>query len=151
MDDDLDDLDGITELVSALPTRIDGVSRPASGTTFVLLKSVAAPRRAAANAKAKMTPAAREAFLENAQRVKAGKPPKRGKADKKRRRRAQPAVAVKAALSGEVPATNCTGEASSILAAVTGERSNGMCNARTANGLPCQRPAVAGNRCHMHL
>ena len=96
MDDDLDDLDDITELVSVLPSRIDGVSRPASGTTFLLLKSVAAPRRAAAKAKAKMSPATRQAFLENAERVKAGKRPKKGKADKKRRRTAQPSMAAKA-------------------------------------------------------
>lgn len=151
--------DEITEILEFDPDRIDAVLSPANGTPFLLLKSVAAPSRAAAKAKAKfganaghrLSPEAREAFILNAQRVRQGKKPKRGKADKQRR--GAGSVASKAALgmtySQEVPATGCANESASILAAVTGE-STGMCSARTANGLPCQRPAVNGRRCHLH-
>lgn len=149
---DVDDSDGVTELTFIDPSRVDGVMTPATGSSFLVLKSRAAGPR--------LSPEARAAFRENAARVKRGEQPKRGKTVKqpkgkkgnKRRRGAGPLLALKAASSygAEIPATGVPNEAASILAAVTGEHTNRLCNARTSFGMPCRRPATRTGRCHLH-
>lgn len=131
-DDDSDELEP-TELVWIDPDRVDGVGSPASGASFLLVKSVAAPGRRSAMVK----------------RPKRGRKAIR-KASLKRAAKAARMVADTPAYSHEIPATNCRNEADSILASVTGERSSGLCSARTASGTPCMRPAVNGGRCHLH-
>lgn len=143
MSDYDDDLDGVTELTFVDPRRVDGVRTPASGSTFVLVKSRAAGPR--------LSPKTRQAFRENAQRVRRGERPKRGKAGKKakRGRVARPAMAAKAASSSGSPAMGA-GESDAILRWVTGE-SGATCGMPTADGSPCQRPSVGGLPCHHHI
>ncbi len=170
--DDEDGDDDVTEITSAEFEKVAGVRSPANRTPFILLKSresdvafapvvtkqqKAKPKPVSSfgrNAGTKLSPKARRAFQENAERVKAGKRPKPKKAKVKKTQRVEawPVMAAKAALSysQEIPATGCSGEAASIMAAVTGERSSGLCSARTASGTPCMRPAVGGKRCHLH-
>lgn len=115
-----------------------------------MLKSTAAPSKSKFGRK--LSPAARAAFAENAEAVRQGKRPKARKGKtKKRGRVALPALAAKAASSSEVPATGVSNEAASIMASVTGSRPDGLCSARTMAGTSCQRPAVAGGRCHLHI
>lgn len=141
------DDDDVTELTFIDPSRVDGVMTPATGSSFIVLKSRATPR---------LSPKTREAFRRNAERVRAGLKPgkskKRPKAKKAvhRSRIAQP-VAVNAAsgYSSEIPGSG-PGEAASIEAVLTGSRSSGICAMRTASGGVCQRPSVAGGPCHHH-
>ena len=172
---DFDDSE-ITEILEFDPARLDAVGSPANGTGWLMLKSVAVPSKFGR----KLSPKARAAFRANAEAVRQGKRPRKGKvknfergkdgvvtvpgpdrlaqrrakADRASSKRAARAVraAVKASggerYSNEIPASG-PGEAASILACVTGE-SGAMCSARTVNGAPCRRPAVAGGRCHLH-
>lgn len=152
-DDDMDDLDGVTELTFIDPSRVDGVMTPATGSTFLVLKSRAAESKSKFGRK--LSPTARAAFGENAEAVRRGKRLKSKTGKAKKRRRGAGLVASKAAsvsmsYSQEIPATGCANESASIMAAVTGERTGGVCSARTASGTPCMRPSVNGARCHLH-
>lgn len=141
--------DDVHELVEIDVDRIDGVGRAASGLPFLILKSVAPETKFGRNAGRRLSPAARAAFEANSEAVRQGRKPKqKGKVDKKRRRIAQPAMAAKAASGYGGPAVG-VGEADSILRYVTGE-SGATCGAMTADGSPCRRPSVGGQRCHLH-
>lgn len=164
---ELGDMDDVTEMYDIDATRVDGVAQPANRSPFLVVKGIG-----------NVSPRAREAFRENAKRVKAGLRPRKGKVSAKgwergpdgtitvagpaggkrvrpvkRRRVARSDMTVKAAAMGgysqEIPVTGVPDEARSIMASVTGE-SVGLCSARTANGAACRRPAVAGGRCHFH-
>lgn len=124
--------DDVHELFEIDVDRIDGVGKAASGLPFLLLKSVAPDWNKTAAKRAR-----------NARKAAA-------RASAKQAAKAARKAAETAGYSHEVPATNCVGEADSILASVTGERSSGMCSARTMAGTPCRRPAVSGGRCHLH-
>lgn len=140
---DFDDAE-ITELTFLDPDRLDAVASPANGRGWILLKSVAPAQGRAV--------AVKRSSKKDRKTAKHGLPYNAIRADKKvkRGRIARSAMTAKAASSGEIPATNCPNESASILAAVTGERSNGLCNSRTANGMPCRRPATPNGRCHLH-
>jgi len=73
-----------------------------------------------------------------------------GKAAKRKVKKGGGSTVQQARGSVEIPATNCPGEADSILASVTGQRTTGLCAARTQDGRPCMRPAVNGGACHHH-
>ena len=114
------DDDEVSELTELDVTKVSGVEHPATGTPFLLLKSAAQASRGAKDA--------------GGNHVLIG--------ERRRQRLA------KAAGETETPAMG-PGEADAIMRAVTGEGVD-TCAAPTADGTPCQRPAVAGGRCHMH-
>jgi hypothetical protein len=152
------DEDDVTEIFEIDPSRIDGVGQAATRLPFLLIKSVApAVKRKGSkpttafgrNAGRKLSPVARAAFAQNAEAVRAGKRPQKGKADKRRRGAGRVASKAASTYSSEIPATG-PGESASIQAVLTGEQPGGMCSARTMNGAPCRRPAVAGGKCHFH-
>ena len=67
----------VTEMFDLDPSRIDGVGQAANGTSFLLVKSVGSKFGR------KLSPAARAAFARNAEAVRQGKRPRKGKADSK--------------------------------------------------------------------
>jgi hypothetical protein len=174
--------DDPTELTEMDVHKVAGVTRPANGTPFILLKSrpstpssaemvrsLAAGRLPSAE---KKTPSSRivsragdnvaaKQRAERERREAAERARRRARKAAKRARKAAARASLERAVKAawmtadtqrhsEIPATNCVGEAASILAAVTNERSDGKCNAKTLLGLPCQRPAARGARCHLH-
>lgn len=171
-----DETSGVTELLEADFSKVAGVTSPANRVPFILLKSrssAVALRPLVGRAPAAVSERVpdgirRRQQLEEAARREAEQ--RRRKAAKhalKARKAAAEKAAKKAAsrrvvkaarmtteatprYSHEIPATGCVGEADSIMASVTGERTSGLCAARTASGVPCMRPAVGGMRCHLH-
>jgi hypothetical protein len=127
--------DDVTEIFEIDPSRIDAVGQAATRLPFLLLKSVAPERDKTA---AKRALRARKAAV-------------RASAKRAARAALKAAEAMPNYSNPEIPATGIPGEAASILASVSGERTSGLCSAKTASGGMCQRPAAtSGGACHHH-
>ncbi len=155
---DFDDSE-LTELLFVDPSRVDGVMTPATGSGFIVLKSVSrvpakprTPKRAGRLVRDKdgvvTVPGPDGLARERAKAAeRARNARKAAEASSKRAAKA----ARRMAGSPEIPVTNVRDESASIMSAVTGEHTNRLCNARTVNGTPCRRPAAAGKRCTFHM